>query len=295
MSTNLSWPSQNSNGKFLEHKEKGRIVLKASTFDVFRWLRHGFSTRPNGRSVFPENTFNLGFTKFDSRDAVEANRKEFFASLGMKGCDIIRLRQTHSDRVATIHSSGQSNCIVEADAVVTTFPGVALTVLTADCLPILVVDPISRALAAIHAGWRGTSARITSKAIETLQHDAGASIDSLWVALGPSIRSCCYEVGEEVLNAFKSRNPQAERYFFVMDPQRIEEACSNGEGSSVPEAKYCLDLVAANCEQLLEAGVVAPHILVSPDCTSCRHDLYFSHRRDNGRTGRMMAAIARMD
>lgn len=274
----------NFNAKFLEHKEKGLLLFKASALERYSWLRHGFSTRIHGWSEFPRGTLNLGYTEFDSRDAVDANRKAFFEVLGAHGFVHVQMRQTHSDHVVEIHSPEQAIAPFPADAILTSRRRIILSVLTADCVPILLVDPRSRTLAAIHAGWRGTAQQIAAKTVATLQSSThGSAVDFLAV-IGPSIRSCCYEVGREVWSAFQEKNSGAGKYFTA-----VEMKNKVGESS---KDKFLLNLVAANLDQLIEAGLAVSNISMSPDCTACHPDVYFSHRREGGKTGRMMAAIA---
>jgi purine-nucleoside/S-methyl-5'-thioadenosine phosphorylase / adenosine deaminase len=285
--------ARNSSEKFAELKEKDLHILKSPTLGAIPWLRHGFSTRVGGQSVFPKGSLNLGFTEFDSRKAVEANRVAFFEVIGMEGFSVVRLRQSHSSRVAHIDSRKLSYPLVEADAVITGVPQVVLTVLTADCLPIFIVDPRSHAIGVVHAGWRGTAEGIAAKTVEALARKGRGPASSLKVAIGPSIRACCYEVGDDVFAALRKTIPEAEKYFSVSPAGRKP---TPPDRSSVGDAgrgeKYFLDLIAANRDQLMDAGLRAEHISISPACTGCHTDLFFSHRKENGRTGRMMAAIA---
>lgn len=251
------------------------------------WVRHGFSTRLGGQSIFPQGALNLGFTESDSREAVSKNRDKFFRAIGVHDFSIIRLRQTHSDRIVVVDGSYRSEQVISADAVITQLPRKVLTVLTADCVPLLVVDPVTQSMAAIHAGWRGTAKRIAQKTVEALQRHFGGSPVNFRVAIGPSIRSCCYEVGAEVAGEFAHTLPQAGACF---TPQS-----GNLQKAAAEEEKYRLDLLTANVDQLSAAGILKDNVTISTDCTSCRADLFFSHRRDQGRTGRMMAAIAKVE
>lgn len=282
-----------SNGKFVELKEKGLHILFETTFLSIPWLRHGFSTRVGGKSVFPQDSLNLGYTKFDSREAVEANRTAFLQAIGIENHAFIRLRQTHSDRVARIDSKGNSLGVIDADAAITSIPGVVLAVLTADCLPILVVDPNTPAIAAIHAGWRGTAQHISAKTVEALARGYGGSSNRFQVVMGPSIRSCCYEVGDDVLRVFQEEAPKAQKYFSPTDSQEpLSPKKIDQKGHRQGGDKFLLDLVAANLDQLMQVGIAQANIVISPDCTVCRGELYFSHRREGEETGRMMAVIA---
>ena len=173
------------------------------------------------------------------------------------------LAQVHGAAVRSAPWEGRP----EGDAALATRPGLVVGVETADCLPILLVDPIGRRAAGVHAGWRGTAAGVAKAAVAALV-SAGAGEGDLIAALGPCIGPCCYEVGEELRESFG----QAGAAFFR-------------EG---PRGRPHLDVRAANVRQLLDAGVAEGRIHHVPDCTSCRPDLYFSFRRDGAGTGRMI-------
>lgn len=285
--------ARDSSEKFLELKEKGLHILRSPALGGISWLRHGFSTRVGGQSVFPKGSLNLGFTEFDSRKAVEANRNTFFKATGMAGFPVVHLRQSHSDRVALIDSRKVSYPIIDADAVVTGVPQVILTVLTADCLPILIVDSGTHTMAAVHAGWRGTAQGVAAKTVETIVRQGGGPASSLKAAIGPSIRACCYEVGSDVLATLQKTLRGAEKYFSISPPAGMTTPPGGSLGGGrVRGDRFFLDLIAANRDQLMDAGLLTENISISQGCTGCHPELFFSHRKENGRTGRMMAAIA---
>lgn len=281
--------SENSTHGFTIHSDKGLRILKSGFFDSIPWLAHGFSTRGGGQSEFPPHSLNLGFIGRDTRAAVESNRRSFFEALHLSGFAVARLRQTHSDHVVTIESGEQLREIIPGDAVITRIAGVVLTVLVADCVPILIADLESHTIAAIHAGWRGTSKHITLKAIDVIREQTKTGAGRLYAVIGPSIRACCYEVGVELLEAFESENPGAKRYFSPVAPTAVETGESSG---SSKKARFHLDLLAANRAEIISAGIPPENISIHPDCTRCHPELYFSHRGESGQTGRMMAAIA---
>ncbi len=160
-----------------------------------------------------------------------------------------------------------------ADALLAASPGLLLTIRTADCLPVLLIDPRRRAVAAIHAGWRGVLDRIVEKTVGALQQVLGVNPSDLSALLGPSIQSCCYEIGAEVVNAFRERFIRSDRFF------------RHAAG------RQYLDLAAAVRHQLHEAGVASRQITASNLCTRCRADLFYSFRREGVAAGRMVAAI----
>jgi len=151
----------------------------------------------------------------------------------------------------------------DADALIENTPGIAIGVKTADCVPILLADPVSRAVAAIHAGWRGTAAGIVAAAIRCMASEFGTQPEDIHAAIGPSIRPCCYEVGPEVAIEFG-----------VLPPGHVH-----------------LNLPAINARQLQAAGVLAANISTSEDCTKCAADRYHSFRRDREAAGRMISWI----
>jgi YfiH family protein len=161
----------------------------------------------------------------------------------------------------------------EADGIMTSRNGVLLGVQTADCIPVLVVDPVKRAVAGFHAGWRGTVARIVEFGVVRMAEEFGSDPANLMAAIGPGIGPCCYTVGDEVWTRFKESFSYADSLF-----------ARNGD-------ELRLDLVETNRRQLLSAGLMAEAISVVGGCTSCRPELFYSHRASGGHAGRMMAVI----
>ncbi|HXS94062.1 MAG TPA: peptidoglycan editing factor PgeF [Candidatus Limnocylindrales bacterium] len=200
-----------------------RQIYRVTELDAFPWLSHGFGTRL-------------------------ADIPGMFANLAT-------LKQIHS--AECIAASGRSGILGEGDALTENTPGSVVAIKTADCIPILLVDPVHRAVAAVHAGWRGTAAHIGAKAIGTMRERFGSAPADLHAAIGPGIGPCCYEVGPEVA------------------------AQLGGQG------RQHIDLPAINRRQLAEAGIPAAHIYVSGLCTMCRGDEFHSFRRDKEAAGRL--------
>jgi YfiH family protein len=223
-----------------------------------------FSTRRGER-----NDFSLGPVT-SPNPMVQINRVRFSAAIGAVGWPIIKLNQVHSSIVVDVDDTSAASEAVEGDAAVTSLPGVVLGVQTADCVPILIADLTGRAIAAVHAGWRGTVSRIAESTVERLVTRFGVDPADLTAVIGPHIHSCCYEVGEEVADA-------------VSDPDSIERR---------PEwSKPHFNLAAANRRQLIGAGLRDSQIEVSSLCTKCRADLFHSFRRDGKRMGLMLSVI----
>ncbi len=232
-------------------------------------------------------------TSWDAPDAVQTNRRLFLEALGAAEYSLARLRQTHSDQIALVDERSAFEEPIAADAAITQRTQVVLSVLTADCVPMLAVNPASKTIAVIHAGWRGTVQQIAAKTIGAMEKLSASHAEHFLVAVGPAIHACCYEVGSEVRKAFEKSVAGAERYFSPLAaPDSATERVFTGETPASKGEKFRLHLVSANRDQLTDAGVATENIFVHPDCTCCHRDLYFSHRGENGRTGRMMAAIA---
>jgi hypothetical protein len=187
------------------------------------------------------------------------------------------------------------------DGLITAEPGILLTIRTADCLPLLLVDPRRRVVATVHAGWRGALARIIEKAVGDMRRTFDSDPQELLAAVGPSIRSCCFDVGQEVVEAYHGGFTEADRFFQAL-PQRRPKAAGDRYSmlfldayppghapEHVPVAR--LDLPAVARYQLESAGLKPANIETAEYCTACRTDLFFSHRREGGRTGRQAAAI----
>ena len=292
--------------------------LECGALARFPWLLHAFSTRRGGGSEGPAAGLNLGFIAGDARANVEKNRRRFFAQLGTERFALAALRQRHSTHIYSVvrAASGQleycpsgfpaldrpDRLLPIGDALVTDQPGVLLSVRVADCLPVLVLDPRQRAVAAIHAGWRSALGRIIEKSVGLMRAVFGSDPQHLLAALGPSIRACCYEVGEEVAAAFCGRFPRGEQFFreaSPASPSTVRAARDSlpflsaqppGHGTR-PAPGARLDLVAVALDQLRSAGVRPSRIQVADFCTACRTDLFFSHRKEGKDTGRTMAVI----
>lgn len=279
---------------WIEHSADGLFIHQASALTKIPWLVHGFSTRAGGVSELGgKKVLNLGFAEWDTSENVLANRRRFLSALGADGLKLVALKQIHSDVVQLFDVPPSDLC--HGDASTTNRPGLLLAVQTADCVPILLVDPKKPAVAAVHAGWRGTLQRIITKAIGKMQMQFGTKPADLWAAIGPSIGGCCYEVGTEVASAFRSQFPNASDWFDELrtgdEPNPLQWLNMKPPGHQPPPKNVLLDLRKANHAQLLEAEVPAQNISVSDLCTACRRDLLFSYRKEGATTGRLMAVI----
>jgi purine-nucleoside/S-methyl-5'-thioadenosine phosphorylase / adenosine deaminase len=280
---------------------KPLTILQSESLARIPWLLHAFSTRLGGSSRIYGGALNLGFTKQDSRIAVERNRRAFLRKLGTvengHPWPLITLRQIHSDIVHCVKAVPKET--VAADGLITRTPGIVLAILTADCIPVILADTKRPAIGVFHAGWRGTLKRIVEKGVGEMRRCFGTQPRDLKVAIGPGIHSCCYEVGAEVRERFESQFEYAAGLFREAkesDPIREKYPLlflsARAPGHSELPKKIFLDLVEANRKQLIAAGVSAKNISSSPLCTTCRTDLLFSHRAEGGMTARLMAAAA---
>jgi YfiH family protein len=246
---------------------------------------NGFSTRLGGVSPMPQAALNLAGFNEDAAENILENRRRFLKLFGgewslggcwqMHGIDVRVIRDAAEAKPAE-DSLGDT---VYCDAVVSDAEHVLAGVKTADCVPILIGDPQTSSFAAVHAGWRGTYAGIVMYALERLTREYNARPEDCRIAIGPAAAACCYEVGSEVIEGFQERFPGAGDLF---TPTR--------------EGHARIDLLKANRDQLLAAGVAAEHIHTAPFCTMSRPDLFFSYRREKqalGKVGRLMAVIGR--
>jgi polyphenol oxidase len=271
-------------------------LLRHARLDL-PWLIHGFSTRSGGTSKpYGGNALNLGFTRDDSRAAVECNRKLLLQAMGAHapGWRLITLRQVHSDMVHAVESAPEHP--LTGDGLITRTPELVLGVQTADCLPIVLADPRRRAVGVFHAGWRGTLKRVVEKGLGEMRRHYGTRPEDVLAAIGPGVHACCYRVGEEVRDGFHSQFAYGRELFREMRESDVVHEkypllflTARPPGHGPQERVLYLDLVEANRRQLLDAGVRRENIAASELCTSCRRDLFFSHRGEKGKTGRMLA------
>jgi polyphenol oxidase len=292
--TFLSVSSNNPNPNWVERNVRGIHVLQVPALARLPWLIHGFSTRPGGvSSKDGEKVLNLGFTDWDTKENVLENRRRFQSALGAADHNLISLKQVHSDIMRLFDAVPAETC--QGDGSATNRPGLLLAIQTADCVPILLVDPKKRAIAAVHAGWRGTLARIVVKAIGQMQMQFKTIPSDILAAIGPSIGGCCYEVGTEVATQFLSQFPEAPEWFDEFrtgdEPNPIQWLNMMPPGHQPPPKNVLLDLRKANRAQLLGAGLRAPNIFTTDLCTACRRDLLFSYRKEGALSGRFMSVI----
>ncbi len=260
---------------FIRREAEGIPFYSCRAFKDLPDLCHGFSTRCGRMSSQAENHFNLGDTTRDSLEQVRKNRRHFLSVLHLQDARLATLHQIHSNRVYIIKEISDQWNQPEGDALATRTAGIALAVQTADCLPVLVADPTTMAVAAVHCGWRGILSRILTETVLQMQRAFDSDPGKLLVAIGPGIRSCCFEVGREVKELFEQEYPGSPL-------TKIRNLQTD---------KHFLDLVKALNIQLDHAGIRPENRWDSGICTCCNTDEFFSYRAEGKSAGRMMAII----
>jgi polyphenol oxidase len=230
---------------------------------------HGFTSREGGASKGAHASLNLAHRIGDEKEAVEQNRRAVLASLGRSDASFISVHQVHGDTVLEVNR--QAGRSIEADGLWTRDGGAAVAVLVADCVPILLAAKNGGAVAAVHAGWRGTRARIVAGMVERLK-SAGFPPEQLVAALGPAIGPCCFEIGTDVADQLRQAFPGSE------DVIRTDGT------------RMVADLWELNQRALVATGVLAENVSRVAICTRCTNQ-FFSHRRDQGATGRQAGVI----
>jgi purine-nucleoside/S-methyl-5'-thioadenosine phosphorylase / adenosine deaminase len=235
-----------------------------------------FSVRTGGCSPPPFESLNFSVSQGDVLENVQRNYKALAKRLGIEADGIVTCRQVHEDNVEIIDAIPRVP--PRADAIITSTPGIYPAIKTADCLPILLLDPVRRVAGAIHAGWRGTVLRITRKVVRMMKTRFGTDPSDLIAGLGPAIGPCCYEVDEVVLKPFRENFPRAEQFIVRSNNSRDRS-----------KESLRLDLAGANCFELIQEGVPSTNIYSADLCTSCNSSLFFSYRRDGMKSGRHIA------
>lgn len=302
-----------------ESKKKPRRapgVIRPAGWESYPWLRAGFSTREGGATTAfgYSGDLNLGWTVSDTAENVAANRKRFLKAVAgpettSQPGHPVAVRQFHSPLIRVIGPeteelvTPEGRPVLHGDGLISSRTDLTLAILTADCVPVLVADTRRRVVAAFHAGWRGTLARIVERGIGTMRLQFGSQPKDLIAAIGPAIGACCYSVGEEVRFDFESQFAYAPSLFSeVYDSDPVKDKypllflTARAPGHSNIGPQIHLDLIEANRRQLLDAGLRASKISIVGECTACTRlpngqRRYFSHRDEYGYTGRMLSVI----
>lgn len=246
-------------------------------------VKHGFSTRLGGVSEGVCSTMNLSFARGDEEEAVRENFRRMAQALDVSIDDFVFSMQTHTTNVREVTAEDRGKGLTrpldykDVDGLITNVPGLCLATFYADCVPLFFVDPVQKAIGLSHSGWRGTVGKIGKVTVEKMQERYGTNPKDVLAAIGPSICQDCYEVSEDVIDAFRSQFAKA--YWDALFYKK-----ENG--------KYQLNLWKANELVFEEAGILKEHIAVTNVCTCCNAELLFSHRASHGKRGNLAAFLA---
>jgi polyphenol oxidase len=245
-------------------------------FESFSSVKHFVSGRDGGISPSPFDSLNLSFSAGDEKENVIENRNRIAKSLGIQQDHLLFVSQCHSSDVVIVRTKEDAGGQILADALITNVSGLCICVMGADCVPVLVYDPIQKVIAAVHAGWKGTVASILTKTLSKMQSEFGSKMENIQIGIGPSISQEKYEVGEEVYLQFKDN--------FETDTDLIFKYDSNSN-------KYFPDLWLANKMQAMKMGVLEQNIEIAGICTFSNPEEFFSARYFKNKTGRFAAGI----
>lgn len=270
----------NKTKKWWFEKKDGLKIIRFSHFEKHPHFVYFITTRSSGKSIGPLASLNLGFQEYDSPENVIDNRRQLAKSTDIPFESFVFLKQTHSNNIKIIEVSDKAkgllskeNSIQDTDGFILTQTGICPIVMTADCVPLILFDPVKNIAGVFHAGWRGTLKLISQKGLK-LMTEYGSNPSDVLVSIGPSIGPCCYEVGEEVIEDVKK-----------VFPNSFNELIIKKNNNSH------LDLWSANKLQLIHEGVKEHNIIVCNDCTFHNPETYFSYRYTKGITGRMGTGI----
>ncbi len=240
-------------------------------------VQHAVFSRQGGTSQAPYDTLNLSLSVPDDKENVFANRTLAYATHGRSNDTLVHAHLVHGAEVAVVSRRNYGQYIGPVDGLVTNEPGCGLTMNYADCAPILLYDPVNQAIGLGHAGWQGVVKDLPGAMVRAMQREYGTVPAKLLAGVGPCIGPCCYEVGEPVISAVIGSFEEPES--LLLSPRGLDQSS---------DRRY-FDLLEASRRRLAAGGVW--HIETSDLCTSCRTDLFFSHRAERGRTGRFGALI----
>ena len=270
-----------------ELKEKNHVpYIQFKNLSATGIVKHGFSTRKGGVSTGIFSSMNLNFKRGDDPDAVMENYRRMAAALNMRVEDMVLSDQTHTTNVRVITEEDRGKGILkqqdysDVDGMITNVPGIVLVTSYADCVPLYFVDPVRKAIGLSHSGWKGTVGHIGQKTVWKMHEVYGSEPKDIVAAIGPSICQSCYEVSDDVAEAFRANFTADEAADILLD---------KGNG------KYQLDLWKANWYVLTDAGILPEHLSVTDLCTACHPDLLWSHRKTNGQRGGLSAFLSLID
>lgn len=263
--------------------ERGEVVyLTFPLLEPFSWITHGFSTRLGGVSQGEIGSMNLSFGREPGRENVEENHRRMAAAIGYAPENMVFSRQTHTTNIMNVTEKDRGLGFTrdrdynDIDGLITNVPGVVLVTFYADCVPLLLVDPVHHAIGSAHSGWRGTVNNMGKAVVEAMTKAFGTKPEDVVAAIGPSICQDCYEVSGDVIGAFQK----------AYDPGLWPSLFYEKENG-----KYQLNLQQACFENFLSSGLLPEHISLPDLCTCCNPQLLYSHRASGGKRGNLAAFL----
>ncbi len=261
--------------------KNGVSFLRFPSINKLGFVNHAFSTKLGGISSGEFSSMNLSFNRGDSYENVIENYKRLCLASDINFDTLVASAQDHNTFIRTVTDKEigigitKPRDLQSVDGLITNVPNVTLVIYFADCVPIILVDPVKKAIGAVHSGWRGTVKEIAKVAIDKMKIEYGCNPENFICTIGPNINKCCYEVDE---NVFKEFNKLTH-----LSPEKFIQHTNNN--------KYMIDLSETNKQILLNCGVQEKNISVSDLCTKCNSELLFSHRATNGRRGGMAGFV----
>ncbi|MCY9510067.1 peptidoglycan editing factor PgeF [Paenibacillus larvae] len=276
---------------FVAYERQG----EPSLFFLERWMKDfpeltaGFTSRRGGFSHHPFESFNIGLHVQDRPEDVIHNRQLLAKTINMPFDALTFGEQVHGSKVAVVTAEdrgkgrlSRKEAIQDKDAFITNESNLVLCALYADCVPLFFFDPVKKAMGIAHAGWKGTALNIASATVKAMNEQFGTKPEDLLGAVGPSIGACCYEVNDAVVDQVKKALGEQRA-----KPETVELIIQEQE-----KGTYQLNLQECNRFFMQKAGILSSRIEVTQLCTSCSNEWFFSHRKEQGKTGRMAAWIA---
>ncbi len=289
-------PDGQKRSESLRVKERAGVTfLTVPAFENTGLVRHLISTRLGGVSQGYLGTMNLSYARGDLPERVDENYRRLAAVLDCDMADFVCSDQTHTDHVRQVTGKDRGKGVVlpkdyrDVDGLITDEPGVVLVTFFADCVPLLFLDPVRKAVGLAHSGWRGSAKRMGEKTIKAMGEAFGSRPEDILAAVGPSICQDCYEVSQDVAQVFWDMFvPARER---PLPPEVAGADLKERLAASKPDGKYQLDLWMANYIILRQAGILPEHITVTDICTCCNPWLLYSHRASQGLRGNFGAFL----
>lgn len=277
-----TWKRTQTEEVLKEKTVQGVTYLTFPALDAEGLVRHGFSTRMGGVSEGRFSTMNFTFTRGDNPEHVMENYRRMGAALGVDETRMVLSYQTHTTNIRKVLEEDAGKGIIkernytDVDGLITDIPGITLVTFYADCVPLYFLDPVHRAIGLSHSGWRGTVGRMGKATIEAMNREYGTKPEDVTACIGPSICQDCFEVGEEVVDAFE---------------QEFDQSYRKELSYKKPNGRYQLDLWKANAIVLREVGVQPEKIQITDICTHCNPEYLFSHRTMGNERGNLAAFL----